>query len=155
MKYLLFVPAPAHRDALLGEGAGGARPPVAVPNPGEVACHTQGAYPHDRECAYCAEDWPCNQPDRIVRPPGWKLAAGWEWERKGAGRPAYPPNGAIVLVWQGIVAVEGCDRLGRTFLTVADATVPWIPRSPDVADAANLASNAQAAGLGTVVVVED
>lgn len=165
MKHLLFIPAEAHRAALLGEGIGGSHSPVAVPDPGEIERHVQGVYPHDRECDFCAEDWPCGQPDRVIRSPGWQLCAGWEWERKGAGYPPYPLKGALILVWDGKVASEGLDRLFRVCDRLAVANFTDLESAYDGGDGTKdkktrdwllrQVGYAEDAGLGTSILVEE
>lgn len=157
MKHLLFIPAPEHRDALLGEGVGGSRPPVASWRAPEVeehrVCLDCDMRYHDEDdpphCAECHEFWPCGQPNREVQPGRWETCAGWEWGREGAGRPPYPPDGALVLVWNGAFAAEGYDRLARL---VGNARVP---PATSLRHAGFLANNCAKASLGTVVVVED
>lgn len=126
MKHLLFIPSSAHREALLGEGVGGATVPRAWMPRSDFGV-------------------PC----------GWSAAELVRLERDMDDGQFVREEVALVLVWRGEASVEGCDRLERVFLTAAGSTVEWILRRPDVADAGNLAKNAAKAGCGTIIEVEE
>jgi predicted RNase H-like HicB family nuclease len=63
----------------------------------------------DPHCLWCGEEWPCNKPDHLIRPAGWRAR---EWEE---GLEVREPR-ALVLAWDGVLVEEGWDRLRRRTL---------------------------------------
>lgn len=116
MSDLLFLPAPGHHDALLGDGVGGARVPKV------------------------RRAWR----DAPVPPDGYiGSVVSWVWT---GGR-----GDALILIWHGQVAQEGCDRLARAIGEPPDLIFHrW-----DTERAKALAAHAERAGLGTVRVGGD
>ena len=89
MADLLFLPAPEHRGALLDDGVGGARVPtwtICTCERHGQQVQTDGLHPWF--CPVCCTD-----------PIDGTTIKGRET--------------ALILIWRGQVAQEGCDRLAR------------------------------------------
>lgn len=54
-------------------------------------------------CSWCLEDWPCGKSDVEHHPEFWTLSGSDAWNKPDA----------LVLMWEGRVVVEGCDRVKR------------------------------------------
>lgn len=108
---ILVLPTKEHREALLGWGVCGARPPTRTPS----KCYVEGCQ------------------GRTWRP----SAVGHAPLCVACGRPAttaWLDEKALVLAWDGKVALEGRDR-GLRSLAAVEALVAahgllWIERSP-------------------------
>ena len=110
MKQLLLVPDAEQRNKLLYPGLTGIPIPGAWLKP-EIyeehdICYDCDALSEEHRdedapshCAYCHETWPCGQISKIAEPACWMLTLD------------HPT--ALVLIWNGQVIPEGCDRLRR------------------------------------------
>lgn len=148
MRHLLFVPKPEHAEALLSEGIGGSRPPTAV----LIAPHNDDEWHFQSACVgmhhlcgKCGDTWPCATRRDHERPAAWQQA--------NEPKPA-PPTGdpALVLVWNGVVAVEGVDRIVRTLPEPSGVS---LLRDYAVETALVYAQRAKRLGFGEIVEVED
>ena len=119
MRHTLFVPSAQHRDALLGEGIGGARPPVAesfdggwnvLPSPAWGGRHPAPGL--DAALILCwngdAADEGCDRLTRAVnaarvaagKRPVWRLEGAWDtWSLHSLADDAEAENlGTVTLV---------------------------------------------------------
>ena len=149
MKHLLLIPTPEHREVLLREGLCEARPPMAY--------------------TLCDESMLEPDSDRSI-------LNSWEPGPRSDVTASFGGRAGLVLIWDGAVVNEGCDRLARvlnahveamfvaTFVATGEVTLgsatgePILRKMLEVwlqGDALQLAKHARAAGLGTVVVIEE
>jgi hypothetical protein len=89
---------------------------------------------------------------------GGRPPTAWEWNgdwREDAySGPALPHEEALVLVWDGAVVPEGCDRACRAWWHKVGAVPSVISFTWTIAEALSLAQRGEAAGLGTAVIEE-
>lgn len=132
IRTVLLIPVPGDPGKLLAGGPCGAKPPTAydVPKEGWV----------DADRLACRTYFPSNDPEDAEE--GLVRAAIRGWPE------------ALVLVWAGAVAPEGCDRACRLAARRHGDDAGLMAPAYTVQRAVKIARACEAAGLGTAVIEE-